>query len=284
VRRSRSARLAERAPSVHSGWVDSRGFAADHEAVLTGGNTHTEVVRIGATVRRPTGPWTAAVHSLLRFLERRSFVGAPRVLGIDEEGREVLTLVPGSVVWPEHFDEIESDDALENVARWIAQYHATVDSFDVLASGRWSDRGADPTGPYEVVCHNDLAPWNLIRSDLGWCFIDWDSAAPGRRSWDLAWALHTLVPLWPGSGLSEEAVVHRVRLFCTAYGIADLGPELIDVAIERCVHEVDLIRVRGTDGEAPYAQLLADRHDRAWESAAAHVTQHAAQWKLLLTR
>jgi Phosphotransferase enzyme family len=262
--------------------VDSPGFAADDEATLTGGNTHAEVVRIGATVRRPTGPWTPAVHSLLRYLEARGFVGVPRVLGIDERGREVLTFVPGTVVWPEHFHEVESDDALEGVARWIREYHDMVESFDVVASGPWSDRGADPTGPPELVCHNDLAPWNLIRSDLGWSFIDWDLAAPGRRSWDLAWALHTMVPLWPGSGLSDDAVVHRVRVFCSAYGIADLGPELIEVALERCVHEVGLIRVRGTDGEAPYAQLLADGHDRAWAAAAAHVAQHAAQWKRLL--
>jgi hypothetical protein len=57
---------------------------------LLAGNVST-VVRIGDTARRTTGPWTPAVHALLRYLEVMGFEGAPRVLGIDEQGREMLT-------------------------------------------------------------------------------------------------------------------------------------------------------------------------------------------------
>src|SRR6266511_1885361 len=48
------------------------------EELLSGGNTSAEVVKIGSTVRRPTGPWTSRVHELLRHLESRGFEGAPR--------------------------------------------------------------------------------------------------------------------------------------------------------------------------------------------------------------
>ena len=58
------------------------------EIPLIGGNTST-VVRVGDTVRRNVGPWTPAVHALLRHLEYIGFTGAPRVLGLDERGREV---------------------------------------------------------------------------------------------------------------------------------------------------------------------------------------------------
>jgi hypothetical protein len=51
-------------------------------------------VRIGDTVHRRAGPWTPAVHALLRYLERASFP-APRVLGMDAQGREVLRFIEG---------------------------------------------------------------------------------------------------------------------------------------------------------------------------------------------
>jgi hypothetical protein len=60
---------------------------------LSGGGL-TGAKRVGSTVHRATGPWTPAVHALLRHLERVGFE-APRVIGIDEEGREVLTFVAG---------------------------------------------------------------------------------------------------------------------------------------------------------------------------------------------
>src|SRR5438270_12220257 len=65
------------------------------EIPLLGGNTST-VVRAGDTVRRNAGPWTPAVHALLRHLEYVGFTGAPRALGIDERGRAVLSFLDGA--------------------------------------------------------------------------------------------------------------------------------------------------------------------------------------------
>ena len=60
------------------------------EQSLTGGNTTDGIVRVGQSVRRPTGPWTRGVHALLAHLGEHGFGGAPRVHGIDERGREIL--------------------------------------------------------------------------------------------------------------------------------------------------------------------------------------------------
>lgn len=53
--------------------------------------------RIGDTVHRATGPWTPAVHALLGHLAGR-VPCVPRVLGFDEQRREVLDFMPGRVV------------------------------------------------------------------------------------------------------------------------------------------------------------------------------------------
>ncbi|MFD1048866.1 hypothetical protein ACFQ1S_26685 [Kibdelosporangium lantanae] len=66
------------------------------EIPLTGGNMNTGVVRIGQTVRRPTGPWTPAVHAVLNHLNNTGYPHAPQLLGIDDQGREVLSYHPGA--------------------------------------------------------------------------------------------------------------------------------------------------------------------------------------------
>lgn len=49
-----------------------------------------EVVRVGETVRRSAKPNEYA-NELLLFLEKQGFHQAPRYLGMDEKGREMLS-------------------------------------------------------------------------------------------------------------------------------------------------------------------------------------------------
>jgi hypothetical protein len=253
-------------------------LAADEEP-LHGGNTHTEVVRIGGTVRRPVGRWTPGVHALLRHFEARGFDGAPRVVGLDSQGRESLTFVAGSVVWPDHFDLVASDSALAQVATLIRTYHRIAADFPAPDRFQWSDRGLDPSGQREILCHNDLAPWNLVlRSGGTWAFIDWDTAGPGRLAWDVSWALMSFVPLWPDSGIGPEETLHRISVFADAYGRSGVPRDVIPVAVERCRHEAESIERRGVAGEAPYAKLLAEGHAEAWHGTAAHIDTHAPAW------
>jgi hypothetical protein len=66
-----------------------------------GGGWEAGPVRIGDTVRRRSGRWTPAVHALLRHLESVGFDAAPRVLGVDGQGREVLSYIEGQAgVYP----------------------------------------------------------------------------------------------------------------------------------------------------------------------------------------
>ena len=257
--------------------------ATEMDERLTGGNTHSSIIRVDDTVRRPTSPATPGVHALLRHLESVGFDGAPRVLGIDDAQREILTFIPGEVVWPDHFDFVMTDDALEMIARLIRAYHDAAATFD--ASGYvWSTRGQDVSGVAEVLCHNDFAPWNLIHHNCRWTFIDWDLAAPGRRSWDIAWALLSFAPLMPDRGVDVAVIENRLQIFARSYGRDYGGPDVIDVAVERCAREADLIWTLGTAGEQPYSRLLADGHHAIWKSAAEHVAACAVRWRDALSQ
>ncbi|MFD9634626.1 aminoglycoside phosphotransferase family protein, partial [Streptomyces violascens] len=94
------------------------------EQRLPGGRT-VGAVRIGDAVHRPVQPWTPAVHAVLRHLEDVGFGGAPRVLGMDEHRREVLTHLVGEVVgedlpWPAW---VYSDTALVHVGCGARRLH-----------------------------------------------------------------------------------------------------------------------------------------------------------------
>ncbi len=117
-------------------------MAGPPEIPLTGGRLTAGVVRVGDTVRRPTDRHSPFVHRLLRHLEAVGFDGAPRLLGTDERGREVLGFVDGHV--PPDLGRFP-DAAIAAAGRLLRDLH------DATA-------GSPPAGDHEVVCHNDPSP------------------------------------------------------------------------------------------------------------------------------
>lgn len=202
------------------------------EVPFIGGNMN-DATRVGDTVRRRAGPWTPAVHALLRFLENAGFA-APRARGMDEQGREILEYIEGDVHpgWPDPApDWVMDDDRLAEGARHLRRYHDLVEGFDPPAGARW--RLVAPTAP-EIICHNDWVPGNaLFREHRLAVMLDWDMAGPGTRLWDIANSASFWVPLFSAArplGIEEQA--RRVRLFCDAYGLTDRS-SLLDVLKER---------------------------------------------------
>ncbi|HWS37279.1 MAG TPA: aminoglycoside phosphotransferase family protein, partial [Actinoplanes sp.] len=177
------------------------------EIPLTGGNVSAGVVRVGDTVRRPAGPWTPAVHALLEHLWSVGFRGAPRPLGLDDKGREVLTFIPGEVPWPVPMDSVAP------VGRLIRDLHDACASFTPPPGAHWNQ--LIPADRDDQIVHHDLAPWNLVAGDR-LAFIDWDGAAPGSRLWDLAYAAHGFVPLSANPGLQRADAGRRLREFIDA--------------------------------------------------------------------
>ena len=79
-----------------SGPVEDRildAVSLESEQPLTGGRMTRGLVRVGHTIRRPVHDRSAYVQAALLHLEAQAFDGAPRFLGVDAEGREILTFI-----------------------------------------------------------------------------------------------------------------------------------------------------------------------------------------------
>lgn len=192
---------------------------AERELELTGGRQTASIVRAGDTVRRP--PHSTFVRELLQHFRAVGFGGAPELLGVDEEGRDVLAFVEGEVYALEEDEtppEILSDAKLESAARLIRRFH------DATA-------GTELAGDGEVVCHGDLGQHNIVfRGDEAVAIIDWDEdVGPGSRLVDLAHAVWCLAEVGEEGGeIAEQA--RRVRLVCDGYGWADASSVIDEIA------------------------------------------------------
>ena len=63
------------------------------------------------------------MHGLLRHLEARGFDGAPRYLGVDDRGREILTFIDGEVGAYPLPAYMWSDEVLAGAARLLRSLH-----------------------------------------------------------------------------------------------------------------------------------------------------------------
>jgi len=244
-----------------------------------GGGGLTPVVRVGNTVRRATGPWTPAVHALLRHLEEVAFSGAPRVVGFDDQGREIVTYVPGGgSSW--------TGEELVATARLVREYHDAAASFEQPAGAAWQVMVGAPRGG-DVICHNDLSPWNTIYTDgRPVAFVDWDLAAPGRRLWDVAWAVYRYVPLFDDETCARLEVpipdrASRLRLFCDAYGLPDRS-RLLETVCERLDVLIDTAPEWGIAGRPGWRDLWRDTKGAQWRSGRDYVAARAATWSRAL--
>jgi Ser/Thr protein kinase RdoA (MazF antagonist) len=161
------------------------------EQELTGGNT-TAVVRIGDTVHRAVGPWAPTIQRLLAHVRGNGLTEVPEPLGLDDQGREVVSFLPGDVPgWPAP-EWLWSERVLADAGRLLRRFHDATAGF-TPPDAEWR---LPATEPAEVICHNDAAPYNMVFRDgrlVG--LIDVDTASPGPRILDLAYLAYRIAPL-----------------------------------------------------------------------------------------
>lgn len=251
---------------------------SSREELLLGGNSATRVVRVGATVRRPTQSSTASVHALLTHFARVGVVGVPRVLGYDDRGRQVLTYAAGSAN-PDPSDLGRQD--LARVGQLIRSLHDAAESFVAPEGATWNVLITPDEST--LICHHDLAPWNLVRGDGAMTFIDWDGAGPGSRLWGLAYAAHGFVPLSARAALSLDDAATRLRALVEGYAPSREERERLATLLGPRVYSMyELLRSSAREEREPWVTLVREGHDTMWLEDATFVTAHDATWRAAL--
>jgi hypothetical protein len=226
----------------------ARGYihCMDHpEVPLTGGRVTPGIIRKGDTVRRPITRDRSFQQDLLAHLEARGFDRVPRFLGLDEQGREVLTFIKGDV--PSDLGHF-SDEQLCGAARLLRRFHdATADFYTVVAAAT------------EVICHNDWGPPNCVFvNGMPYALIDFDTLAPGLRLWDLGYSAFSWLDIG-NDDYSGKEQIRRMALFLDAYAVQ--GYSIQQLAVFMIARQSALASWSASEGKSEIADWAAAVRD-----------------------
>ena len=267
-------------PCSSSGSIVSVALRDGPEEPLPAGDVTVGVVRVGDTVRRPHQSTSEAVAAYLGYLEEAGFDAAPRYLGTDEQGRDVLTFIDGDVPASPVDAWAQADEVLPSVARLLRRLHD--------ASAPWiPDRpiGAHPEGRPQplfpdderrLVSHRDVTPQNVVfRDGAAFALIDFDLVGWTTRSVDLAnTAMHWVPLIAPEdlvAGYDAGATGERLRLLLDAYGRDEVdGPQLL--------HAADLRFASGYENMRWAAENLGGGWARMWDEGVGDVIRRRVAW------
>jgi Phosphotransferase enzyme family len=141
----------------------------------------SHVIRIGQTVHRPVHRNTAMVQALLKHLEQVGFDEAPRALGFDEEGREMVSYTSGMAGHYPLKSYVLSESTLLRIGLLLRRFHDATIGFSLPKHLVWQNTVSETS---EVICHGDAGPYNIIfRNGAPVGLIDFERATPGPRVW-----------------------------------------------------------------------------------------------------
>ncbi|MEN2737256.1 phosphotransferase [Microbacterium sp. X-17] len=225
------------------------------EELLAGGNTTDGVVKAGQTVRRPRGHRSTFASEVLRTLNTAGVAWAPTYLGIDAEGRDTFSYIPGATTdHPSQRDE-RCYAAFGGILRELHEFSRGIP----LASGA------------ECLVHGDPGPFNVVMSEgMPVALIDWDSVHPGDPMEDVGYAGWT----WCIYAVGNVPVVdqaRRLRLFADGYD-PELSAGVLLEAIFQC--QDSIIRIEGENAGDERLSDQRRQHARAaaeWASSCREV-------------
>ena len=257
------------------------------EEILFGGVANAgAVTRDGDHVLRPSNPHSQSIQRFLSALPELGFDGAPFPVGIDADGRERLVFIEGDVPLPRFPDWAQTDDALASIAELIYRFHEASHRYE-RAGSSWCDEIADPAGG-RVMCHNDVCLENVVfRDGTAVGLLDFDFAAPGRPTYDLAHFARMCTPIddpinAARNGFHPADLPVRLRLIANTYGLdAEGRSELLGVLDASIKKGGAFVRRRVEAGDPGFIEMWnnmggSERFDRrtAWWNT--HVDTFAA--------
>lgn len=235
------------------------GAVEEREQVLVGGTANRGmVVRVADTVRRPVRPESGSTHALLRHLEDVGFPGAPRFVGHDSSGREVLSFIEGTAALPPYPDWALHETALQSVATLLRAFHDATEGFGAEHLP-WSVTVSKTYRTGSVVCHGDPNLDNVVfRDGRAVGLIDFDLASPGSRIWDVAAAVRLWAPLRAEEDISDSRagrVVERAAAFVQAYGLGRADRRcLVEAVLAHHDWAYEIVRTSAVAGHRHFAE------------------------------
>ena len=129
---------------------------------------------------------------------------------------------------------------------------------------------------YEIICHNDFAPYNCIFVEGRLeAVIDFDMAGPGPQVWDVAYAAYRFARLGATTvDLSEQG--RRLRLFCDAYELAE-RTSLMEIIARRVEAVATMLLERAAAGDAAFPRHVAEGHVAGYVADAAFLRHRRLQ-------
>jgi hypothetical protein len=229
------------------------------EELLPGGLDPGRVVKVGETVRRAAGPWTPTLQALLAHVRARGFP-APAPLGLDEQGREVVSFLPGRASnwpWP---PALLATSGARQIGAALKAYQLAAADFAPPSPPVWR-HGPQAIGAGELALHGDFGPHNLIWSDdtLNGV-IDFELARPGRPLEDVGFAVIRAAQLRPDAMTRapgfETPPDRGARLDAFAEGYGCRREALTAAALAAQAAEIERIERLGGAGLEPWATFL----------------------------
>ncbi|MGW8432688.1 phosphotransferase [Curtobacterium citreum] len=218
------------------------------------------------------------MHQLLTHLHEQGFVAAPEPIALGD-ALETVTFVPGVAGNYPWSAEIAGEAALVTSARLLRQYHDAAATYPRSATDVWSQAERLPV---ETIVHGDFAPYNCVYDGIAAVgLIDFDTAHPGPRVWDVASAVYRFAPFTTGQVEGSTAPTLDERLeraaeFCRAYELDDRSRGvLVETMTASLVALVTTMETEAAAGNPKFISDLEHGHAELYRADVAYIEANA---------
>lgn len=264
----------------------------NNDLKFEGGNV-SDVFYDGNYIYRDLKPYSKTIHRLLKHLEDKGINFTPHFLRVDYENKmEVLTFVKGKTI--ENYPEIDNFDyKVRNIrllATMLREYHDETLDFNYTDEDKWFLEYKGDLDK-EVICHNDIAPYNVTFSNgepVG--IIDFDTACPAPRIWDIAYALYRFVPLSEQIYIPEKNIYRKykkdidsqerkilIKEFVYSYGYYEIKDILKNVIL-RLESLVELFDVECERGNKAFIKMQNEGHQQFYIEEIKFIEENMNDW------
>ncbi len=263
----------------------------NEKIALKKGNV-SEVFSDGKVVYRDLKPQSKSVHRLLLHLEEKGIGFTPRFLGMNEDNMEMLSFVEGETIdnYPIQNEISKKIATVRMAAEMLRKFHDGTVDFIQNPDDIWflEYKGGLQK---EVICHNDFAPYNVTFQDLKPIgLIDFDTACPAPRIWDVAYAVYRFVPLseevydintrqYRRYSKSTDSLERKLLFYelLDSYGMRN-ALEVLQTLIHRLQDLVTLFDEECKKGSEPFIKMKESGHQQFYIREITFIKENMADW------